>query len=494
MAVSIYLSNNTVQIAVGDAGKNKVRIEKLYSLTIPEGSLLNGVITSEANLKNDLKQIWEKYQIPIKGVRLVLDSSRIMIKSVTIPKTGSKKMSVGLAKEFADTIQSGEYLYDGDVLCEVADKKVEVLATAAEKEYIGDYVRLFNEIGISLESIDVSVNTELKIIKRLPELRDGTVITSHLDGNNLVSTLLVDGHFKYFSRTRLFAEHGTESFAAEVTRTVSSIMQFYSSQKFERPLQNVYMGGYEREDYLLCREAIERLGIRAAFSENSEGFILPGSDKTVIQSGLSKEPFRVCDYIYPIGALIQEKKDINLYSRYVKSHKREKTGMSIKTAAPIIIVFGVCAAVTASLLIMNYLTERKVNEAEEFISSPLNKKAYEDAVEKQAEAARIQSNISEGKAIWEVIKSYPLPNTKVEQEIVVCAGNKVAITVNSYDSETGVYGFTAKASDVTTINEFITRLRNSSVFANLEYSGYQMEEDGAYLIMVDGFLNENAGK
>lgn len=494
MAVSIYLSNNTVQIAIGDAGKNKVRIDKLYSLTIPEGSLLNGVITSEINLKNDLKQIWEKYQIPQKGVRLVLDSSRIMIKSVTVPKSNQKKMFIGLAEEFADTIQSDDYLFDGDVLCEVPGKKTEVLATAAEKEYIGDYVRLFNEIGISLESIDVSVNTELKIIKRLPQLEEGTVITSHLDGNNLVSTLLVDGHFKYFSRTRLFGEHGTESFASEVTRTVSSIMQFYSSQKYEKPLQNVYMGGYGREDYLLCQEAIERLGIHAAFVENPEGFVLPDSEKTVIQSELSGEPFRVCDYIYPIGALIQKKQDINLYSKYIKSHKTEKTGMTIKTAAPIIIVLGVCAVISAVLLTMNYLTERKVNEAEEFIGSPLHQKAYEEAMEKQAEAARIQSSLNEGKEIWEVIKSYPLPDTKVEQEILVCAGNEVAITVNSYDSETGVYGFTAKASDVTTINEFITRLRESSVFANLEYSGYTMEEDGAYLIMVDGFLNENAGK
>lgn len=91
MAVSVYLSNNTVQIVCGDARKKQIRVEKIYSLTIPEGSLLNGVITSEMNLKHELKQIWETYQLPSKGVRLVLDSSQIMLKTVQTPKANAKK-------------------------------------------------------------------------------------------------------------------------------------------------------------------------------------------------------------------------------------------------------------------------------------------------------------------------------------------------------------------------------------------------------------------
>lgn len=496
MAVSIYLSNNTVQIACGDAGKRQVRVEKIYSLTIPEGSLLNGVITSEMNLKNDLKQIWEQYQLPRKGVRLVLDSSQIMVRTVQAPKANAKKMLASIAQEFSDTINIEQYVFDGKILRQEGQKKTEVLAAAAEQEYLADYVRMFDDIGVSLEGIDIAVNAQMKVLGRIPQLREATMITSHLDGNNLVSTLIVDGNYKYFNRTRLFSEHGTEGFAAEVARTVSSIMQFYSSQKYEEPLEQVYMGGYAARDYELCRESIERLGMRAEIPQNSDVFAMPEQGKTVIESELKGEPVRTCDYIYAVGALIEDKGDINLYERYRKSQKQTaKGGLTVKKAVPVLAVFGVCAAASVTLLVMNMLTQKRIDKAEDYIDNPANQMAYADALDKQAEAGRLQSMVREGEDIWETIRSYPLANSKVEQEIVACAGDEVSITVNSYDAETGVYEFTAKSANVTIINEFITRLRESAVFANLEYSGYSMEENtGRYLIMVNGFLNENAGK
>lgn len=497
MAVSVYLSNNTVQIVCGDARKKQIRVEKIYSLTIPEGSLLNGVITSEMNLKHDLKQIWETYQLPSKGVRLVLDSSQIMLKTVQTPKANAKKILASVAQEFADTINIDQYVFDGKILREEAgQKKVEVLAAAAEQEYLADFVRMFQDIGVTLEGIDVAVNAQMKVLGRIPELKKETMITSHLDGNNLVSTLIVDGNYKYFNRTRLFSEHGTEGFAAEVARTVSSIMQFYSSQKYEKPLEQVYMGGYSAQDYELCREAIERLGMRAQIPENSDAFAMPETGQTVVESDLKGEPVRTCDYIYAIGALIQDKGDIDFYERYRKGQKRTaKSGLGAGKLIPIIVTFGVCAVASVVVLAMNMITQRKIDKAEEYIENPANQLSYMDALDKQAEASRLQSMVREGEGIWEIIHSYPMPNSKVEQEIVQCAGDEVSITVNSYDAKTGVYEFTAQSSNVTIINEFITRLRESAVFANLEYSGYSMEEKtGNYLIMVNGFLNENAGK
>lgn len=497
MAVSIYLSNNTVQIVLGEAGKNHVRVEKIYSLTIPEGSLLNGVITSEVNLRSDLKQIWDNYQLPKKGVRLVLDSSQIMVKSILTPKANGKKLLASVAKEFADTIQTAQYVFEEKILREDASsKKLEILAAAAEQEYLADYVRMFQDIGVTLEGIDVAVNAQMKVLGRIPQLKGETIITSHLDGNNLVSTLIVDGFYKYFNRTRLFSEHDTEGFAAEVARTVSSIMQFYSSQKYEEPLELVYMGGYGEADFELCKAAVERLGIQAMIPENSQAFAMPDPEQTVIETDLKGAPVRTCDYIYPIGALIQEKGDINLYERYKRSLKQHaKNGFTIGKMIPLIAVFGVCAAVSLGLLAMNILTQKKIDKAESYVNSASNQLSYAEAADKQAEASRLQNMVREGEGIWETIQSYPLPNSKVEQEIVQCAGDEVSITVNSYDAETGVYEFTAKSSNVTTINEFITRLRESSVFANLEYSGYSMDEKtGLYLIMVNGFLNENAGK
>ena len=495
MTTSIYLSNNTVQIILGTAGKKEVRVEQIYALNLTEGSLLNGVITSEFNLKNDLKRIWEQYKLPTKNVRLVLDSSQIMTKNLTVQRANDKKTDAAIEAEFAGNIQMERYLIDRTVIKIDDQKKQEILAVAAESDYIQEYIHLFNEIGVTLESIDASINAQMKVFGRIAPMQDMTVITSHLDGNNLISTLLVKGSFVYFNRTRLFSEHGTEGFASEVARTISSLMQFYSSQKYEEPLETVYMAGYSEEDYISCAPEVEKMGIKAEIPANTDNFVLPALENVVIHSTLADEPLRTCDYIFAIGALIGKKEDINLVKKYTKSIKGKGTSINTGKLLLIAIILGVCVVASAAVLGLNFMKQKQIAKVESYINDQKNQEAYADALQKQSDANRMQSSVSLGQSIWGAIQSYPLPNSKVQQEIIACAGSDVSITVNSYDDKTGVYALTATSGNVTTINEFIARLRESNVFADLEYSGYTMDEkSGGYLINVSGFLAESSGK
>ena len=59
MKTTVYLSNHRVQIAVGEAKKSKIKIQNLVQFDLREGSLINGVITSEDGLKHQLEKAWE---------------------------------------------------------------------------------------------------------------------------------------------------------------------------------------------------------------------------------------------------------------------------------------------------------------------------------------------------------------------------------------------------------------------------------------------------
>ena len=56
MKTTVYLSNHRVQIAVGEAKKSKIKIQNLVQFDLREGSLINGVITSEDGLKHQLEK------------------------------------------------------------------------------------------------------------------------------------------------------------------------------------------------------------------------------------------------------------------------------------------------------------------------------------------------------------------------------------------------------------------------------------------------------
>ncbi|MEG0721485.1 MAG: hypothetical protein RR446_07025, partial [Lachnospiraceae bacterium] len=240
MNTVIYLSNSNIQIAIGESGKKSASIQKLYSIDIAEGSLLNGVIISEGQLQKELSSIWEGMKLPKKRIRLIIDSTQFFTRTITLPQLNEKKTQLLLQKEFAEIENSAEYLFDyRPVQPDQKTGLVQILAVAVEKNFIRSYVEFFKELNIEIGSIDIALNGQLKVYERVPQANRGTFISTCLEDNNLVSTLMVDGQFQYFNRARLFAAHGTEEFGVEVARTISGIMQFHATQKDEHQLEQI---------------------------------------------------------------------------------------------------------------------------------------------------------------------------------------------------------------------------------------------------------------
>ncbi len=57
MITSVYFSNETVQIVVGQAKGDVLQVHSFYQEPIPEATLINGVITNEAAMTTLLKRL-----------------------------------------------------------------------------------------------------------------------------------------------------------------------------------------------------------------------------------------------------------------------------------------------------------------------------------------------------------------------------------------------------------------------------------------------------
>ncbi|MEF9997707.1 MAG: hypothetical protein RR717_01410 [Lachnospiraceae bacterium] len=483
MSISIYLSNRNIQIAVGNTGKTGVQVQKLYHERLEEGSLLNGVITSESLLKEELEDIWSRHQLSKKNIRLIIESPQFFTKAITIPKFNDQKTIEAIKREFSDIADPEEHLYDYRVLEEHSKTgMVVILGIAVEKEFIKGYTDLFQSMDISIEKIDIAMNGELKLLNLLPNMEEETFINAHLDGHNLTCILMVNGQYTYFNRARIFSDHGTKDFGIEVGQRISAIKQFHAAEKFEQKIQDVYMGGFTEADYENCRTAIEQLGIDVRQIETQASIIIP-------------DEHALCDYSYVMGNLITCKHDINIYTRYQKKIPTQEEQKKNRLMLLLGIVAGVCVLTFGALVAMNIQKQQQIDQADAYLTDKKNVKIYEESLALRAQIDQKQTQIQEVQQAWNVLSSYPKANSLIENAIVGCAGDKVHVSIDQYEAKTGVYEITARAPVVTDIYAFIDQLEQTKLFGNLAYSGYNYtDEIGQYDIHISGYLSEVAGK
>lgn len=497
MGTAVYLSNDNIQIVEGDATKNQIVVHKIYNVRIPEGAMLNGVIISEYLFGEAIQSIWEKFHLPKSGIRLVVESTQFFTRVVTAPKQNDKKMLEMVGKEFSEIEQQEKYLFDYRIMEE--NKKTgmcQIICSAVALDFIKNYVEFFKEKQIGIESIDVALNAQMKVYEKVPEINEHTFITSVLDGSNLINTLIVQGKFKYTSRSRLFSDSGTEDFGLEVAKTISSIMQFHSAEKIEQKIESVFLGGFDERNYEICATMISEFGLDAERPERDYVARMPAKEAVYSDYSLAGDKALFIDYTYVAGGLEVPKKDLNYVRRYQLLQKSDKSvNVPWKAFLPAGIVVSVGLVASIVLLTMNYMQDRKLNETNSYLMNPVNIKKYDEVKELESEADRMDQSIETGKYAWKVKESYPLADSRVEQEVQKCAGDKVTITMDSYEAKTGTYKFTAMAAQVTDIYDFIKQLIETEQFADLEYSGYNYTEDPAqYDIHVSGYLSESAGK
>lgn len=482
MVTSVYLSNNTVRVLEGTGGKNSISVGRICEMQLPEGCLINGVITNAAGLEAELKDFWAENKLSNKNVMLIIGSSQFTVKELELPKMSNKKLVDMLPREMSDAERKEAPLCDYMYLRK-QDKKgaMHLIGAMVERNFLDDYVQLFKKLGISVEGIQMVRTSMLSVFALLPELTDKTCIIQTLDGNNLTSILLVEGSYRYSTRVRLFNEEGTPEFAREIARNVSTIIQFNSMNKDSAPVKEYCIGGLkDRED---CISAVESLGLKEFDLSLKAKLDLPDGEEAR-------------DYLPELGALAAHGKGINFYLAYKKNPERQKAvGEALHYAIPGAVVLGICAAICGGLFFRNTLKQAELDELDAYLMDMNNLEMSMEADRLSAELAVLKRKTAAAQTMEEAVGSYPKINSKVTDTVIACGGRTVEIEVQSYLAETGTLSLLATAANVTEINAFIDRLELANIFERVEYTGYTyMEEAGVYNINVVCYLAETAGK
>lgn len=495
MSVVVYLANTSIQILVGEP-KKVPTIQRIYNLEMDEGIMLNGVVVSESGLIHLLKSAWEQYNLPTKDIELVVSGAQFITKVATLPKVKEKKAIDLVRREFTEIENQDAYIFDYAVVEE--NKKAGMMSAvcvAAFKEIVESYMDVFEGAGLTLSKISDALGCQIKAFNLVRDKTQKNYIVLNLDGTNLTSILFVDYQYNYFNRTRIFSEKGTEDFGIEIARTVSSILQFHASGGADEEITHVYMSGFKKAEFPKSKEQIELLGLTVHSISLNQVCQIPSDEHCYIEVESSYKDLVFCDYAHSIGEMVSISKDMNLVAKYDDYSSGKKEASKVRPFIPLIILFVVGVVLTTGLLGWNYMTQQQIEKAKAFVTEPENIGKSVQAQELEAIQADIQNQIASCQNARDVLNSYPKPNSTVAQKVTECAGDKVNITIESYESSTGAYVFIARAPVVTDIYNFISDLGATGIFADLEYSGYgYTEETKQYDIHVSGYLSESAGR
>lgn len=245
MSVHVYISNNKIQVLLGSYVKNRLQVQSVCEEPLEEGCILNGIIMNAFSLQNTITQMWQKYNLPAKGVHLVVNGSSVTVKPMKIPQTAPKNVPGLIRSEFRDMENIQNLIVDYSVTnLKNPDGTCSILAVLSTKEFIMSYVNLFKEAKIDLEVIDLVQNCLIKLMKRFKSLQGKTYAVFILDKNMLMQCLFSNDNFVMTRRSRILAEPEDPGFEREIGQNINSIIQFNKSEQTGSDITEFYLSGF----------------------------------------------------------------------------------------------------------------------------------------------------------------------------------------------------------------------------------------------------------
>ena len=287
---SVYISNGSVHVVKGNAAGRKVNIQSINETDIAEGCILNGVITDPAGLKQSL----ESARIDAKNINVVIDGSSVITKLIEVPMLKDQKSLISIIADNFQDIENRENMITDYM---VLDPKNEaggatVLATMVERDFLTEYIELFQSLGLKIESIDIALACMIKYIMNINRLFEETFVYAVVDRNMLMLTLFVDGNYRFSRRVRLMADlNNKDELFDELARVLMNLIQFNKSEKTNHDITDFYFSGFLPEGHEFYHRLTDAVGVNVAAASPPEEIKFKGTEN-------------VNDFVYAIGNLI----------------------------------------------------------------------------------------------------------------------------------------------------------------------------------------------
>lgn len=300
MHTTICFLNDRIIAMSGKIKGRRSYIQDFEIYDLPEGSVINGVITNSFNVRDVLNKIIQNKKLCNKNsISVIIDSSLIYVKHASFSLTTRSKMEILSENEFVGIdSQNTDMIFDYSVIKPAKAKKFpSITCYAVEKSLVKGFTEIFDELKLSVKRIDISYSCIEKLVSTISVLSDKTFVIASVDKNNILLMLFVDGVFYYSTRARLLNEYATEEFYQEIATNLSSINQFNKSQRNGHEIERVYLCGMSDIDNMHCTAYIKDIGL-----DNTSTSVF----RSALDYSAKIRSVNATDLLFNVGSLIRK--------------------------------------------------------------------------------------------------------------------------------------------------------------------------------------------
>lgn len=291
---SVYISNENIQAVIAAKSGKKLKIKKIVTEPVAEGSIINGVITDDAALKSQLADMWKAHKLPKSDIKLVIESSSVNTKVVTLPDVSKQDYMLKLLAESFPDADDGEAVYDYKPLAAAPDGGITVLGCQTERAFVKSYIELFEGAKLKLSGIDLALCGQIRLAQFCKALSGRTYVLVAIDMNTVSQFLFTNGEYRFSSRQRIIYNRDTPELADELAKMLSSLVQFNKSEKSGAEITDIYFCGFTENE---INSAALMLDGTMTFGK------LPEMDEIIYPAGNGRKNW-LSECVFNVGNLI----------------------------------------------------------------------------------------------------------------------------------------------------------------------------------------------
>jgi len=304
VAVSLYFSTSHLKAVVGSADANSVKVDDFGMFPLPEGAMINGIITDEDAMIRFLSEIGTAMGVFKQEALLVIDNNSIRTKIMDMPPVPEAKMLEFISREIGVTSEGGVVndVFDYTLLKAKSESGgSRLLAVAVDRDFLTTYRNTFSSAGFNLKNVNIGVNAANKIARVSPQLTEGARILAIMDEHNLTLILYEGGDYKITNKYRLFNPIDTPEWRQEIGNNLSSVIQFHKGQRPTEEITAAFFAGLSSAQTASLAEPLSFLGIEIGMLD------LVSRVKTSEKAAAKDGGLNPGKYLLNIGALLKGK-------------------------------------------------------------------------------------------------------------------------------------------------------------------------------------------
>ena len=482
MSTVIYLSNQQIHIVEGKRGKT-ASVNRFLSYPAPQGTIINGIIMDTEVFGTFLKEIWTENKLPVKDVNLVVNSTKFVGQNMEIPKMQDEKTLNHIKRGFSNIDRSEEKVY-GFIRLESSHKKMQRLyAESVSPDFISDYMKFFDGIGIKLKGIYSGEGSMISLVNATVAKNYGTFILMIADSMTLTTVLYVNKVFTYYNSVRCFHEPGTEDYAQDLTRSASQIKQFMQANQLDSELEAILLAGVEERDLSFYKTIMSEYGVQTKIDIFSDTKNIKGQEGIYAQK-----------YLFATSGLFNTGIGGNYITRYQSKKTEKKDTSNVKY----FVILGITVFVMGIVFLLAFLHRKNKENELERLQDYNNNPTILSQVDEFDELTRRNSflvgqylsiaNINEN------LDTYPWATSKLQDKIFKLSKGYATVSITSCNADSGTTNMSVTAEDPQVINEFITILMKQDIFHDVTYTGYSYSSENLYQVNVSCTLEEAVGR